>query len=252
MGGQIHAIGGPGNRTGLTVRAVQADLRRLFCVWGLPESLRLDRDPLLVGSTRLEWPGTLLLWLVGLGVTPIINRAFRPTDNAIVERNHQTWQAHVLEGQAYPDLITIQAATEQAFADRREALPSRHPGCEGRPFLIAFPALATPRRIYREEEEGRLFELARVDAYLAQWRWRRSVDSSGKISLADHNYPVGRQYCGQTIKVQFDPADRTFVGHLADGTEIGRWVVPDVEPAYICGLDHDPSCGHETGGQSIR
>jgi len=68
----------------------QADLRALFCRWGLPDALRMDRDAVFVGSCRLEWPGTLLLWLIGLGVQPIINRAYRPTDNAIVERNHQT------------------------------------------------------------------------------------------------------------------------------------------------------------------
>ena len=107
------------------MRDVQADLRALLCRWGLPDALRMDRDAVFVGSCRLEWPGTLLLWLIGLGVQPIINRAYRPTDNAIVERNHQTWQAHVLEGSAYTDLIAVQAATEQAFADRREALPSR-------------------------------------------------------------------------------------------------------------------------------
>ena len=90
LGGHIHAIRGRGTRAGVSMRDVQADLRALFCRWGLPDALRMDRDSVLVGSCRLEWPGTLLLWLIGLGVQPIINRAYRPTDNAIVERNHQT------------------------------------------------------------------------------------------------------------------------------------------------------------------
>jgi hypothetical protein len=238
LGGQVHAIRGRGNRTGLSMRDVQADLRSLFQRWGLPDALRLDRDPLFVGSTRLEWPGTLLLWLIGLGVQPIINRAYRPTDNAIVERNHQTWQAHVLDGPAYPSLCAIQAATEQAFADRRELLPSRHRGCDGRPFLIAFPTLVTPRQPYRVEGEAELFDLCRVDAYLAGWRWRRTVDCTGQISLADRNYHVGIGYRGQSITVQFDPTDRTVVGRRADGQEVGRWAVPEVSVAYIRGLEH--------------
>lgn len=41
------------------------------------------------------------------GVQPIINRAYRSTDNAIVERNHQTWYAHVLDGVAYSSLEAI-------------------------------------------------------------------------------------------------------------------------------------------------
>ena len=238
LGGQMHAIRGRGDRLGLSVRDVQADLRLLFARWGLPDALRMDRDPLFVGSSRLEWPGPLLLWLVGLGITPIINRAYQPTENAIVERNHQTWEAHVLSGSAYPDLATLQQATEQAFADRREQLPSRHPGCEGRPFLVAFPALATPRRRYSLAEEAQLFELARVDQYLAGWRWRRTVDQTGRLSLANRNYKVGTSYRGQSITIRFDPAERTLVGRRADGAEVGRWVVPEVDPAYIVGLSH--------------
>jgi hypothetical protein len=171
LGGQVHAIRGRGNRTGLGMRDVQADLRALFTRWGMPDALRVDRDPLFVGSSRLEWPGTLLLWLIGLDVQPIINRAYRPTDNAIVERNHQTWQAHVLEGPAYASLDAVQVATEQAFADRRAQLPTRHAGCARRPFLAAFPTLLTPRRPYHPAEEGQLFDLARVDAYLAGGVW---------------------------------------------------------------------------------
>jgi transposase InsO family protein len=238
LGGQVHAIRSRGNRRGLGMREVQADLRVLFTRWGLPDTLRLDRDPLFVGSARLEWPGTLLLWLIGLGVQPIINRAYRPTDNAIVERNHQTWYAHVLDGVAYPSLAAIQSATEQAFADRREQLPSRHVGCAGRPFLVAFPALQTARRAYRAADETQLFDLPRVDGYLAEWRWRRTVDVRGQISLANRNYRVGGKYQGQSISVQFDPASRTFVGRQADGQEVRRWSVPDVDPAYIRGVDH--------------
>ena len=220
------------------MRDVQTDLRELFTRWGRPDQLRVDRDPLFVGSSRLEWPGTLLLWLIGLDVQPIINRAYRPTDNAIVERNHQTWQAHVLEGPAYASLDAVQVATEQAFADRREQLPTRHAGCAGRPFLAAFPTLLIPRQPYHWAEEGQVFDLARVDAYLAGWVWRRTVDSTGQISLADRHYRVGTAYRGQSIKVQFDGTDRGFVGQLATGQEVGRWTVPEVEPVYIRGLEH--------------
>jgi hypothetical protein len=78
----IHTIKACGNQRGLTTRHVQADLRQAFAMWGLPDAIRMDRNPLFVGSGRCDWPGTLLLWPVGLGIQPIINRAFRPTDNA--------------------------------------------------------------------------------------------------------------------------------------------------------------------------
>jgi hypothetical protein len=83
----MHAVRVRGNHRGLTTRHVQADLRRVFAQWGLPDALRMDRDAVFIGSSRLEWPGLLLCWLVGLGIRPIINRSFRPTDNSLVERS---------------------------------------------------------------------------------------------------------------------------------------------------------------------
>lgn len=238
LGGTIHTIRGRGNRAGVGTREVQADLRALFGRWGLPDPLRMDRDTVFVGSCRLEWPGTLLLWLIGLGVQPIINRAYRPTDNAIVERNHQTWQAHVLEGAVYATVTEVQAATERAFADRREALPSRHLGCERRPFLQAYPDLAYPRRVYTANEERASFKVERLDAYLSEWTWRRTVDRRGQISLANHNYKVGEAYQGQSVRVDFDPIDRHLVCVTASGQQLGRIQVPELEVEYILGLEH--------------
>ena len=238
LGGTIHAIRGRGNRAGVGTREVQADLRALFCRWGLPDTLRMDRDSVFVGSCRLEWPGTLLLWLIGLGVQPIINRAYRPTDNPIVERNHQTWQAHVLEGSLYAEVAEVQAATERAFADRREALPSRHVGCERRPFLQDYPQLVRPRWKYEASKERAYFTVERLDAYLSEWKWRRTVDVRGQISLADRNYKVGAAHCGQSVRVHFAPVDRHLVCVAANGQEIRRMQVPELEVEYILGLEH--------------
>ena len=244
LAGLIHTIRTRGERKGIDARTVQTDLRQAFTRWGLPESIRMDRDPVFVGSTRLEWPGLIVLWLIGLGVQPIINRAFRPTDNAIVERNHQTWSAHVVLDQVYPDSAALQAATDQAYADRRAHLPSRHAGCDGRPPLEAFPSLAQVRRAYRPSHEPQLFDLARVDAYLADWRWQRMVDSAGKLSLNGHNYRVGKSYSGQVVRVRFDTSRRQCVCYLADGTELTQVTVPEFTRDYLLGLSHtDPSRG---------
>jgi hypothetical protein len=233
--GVVHQIQTKGRRTGLSVRSIQADLRQAFMRWGLPDAIRTDRDPLFVGSGRLEWPGTLQLWLVGMGVQPIINRAYRPTDNAIVERNHWTWEQHVLLGQQYRRLEEVQEETDRSFADRREHLPSRNRGCNGRPFAKAFPALNAPRRRYVPEEEAMLFDLKRVDAYLSQWEWRRKVDSTGRISLADRNFYVSKTHHGQVVKVRFDMESREMVCSQADGTEVARLVMHQISQDYILG-----------------
>ena len=51
----------PARRAGLTCRRIQAELRPVFAGWGLPDAIRVDRGPLFIGSSRWEWPGTLVL-----------------------------------------------------------------------------------------------------------------------------------------------------------------------------------------------
>ena len=246
LAGIVHQVTAKGRRDHLTTRTVQADLRQVFTQWGLPDALRMDRDSIFVGSSRLEWPGLLLLWLIGLGVQPIINRAYRPTDNAIVERNHWTWQQHVVLGQTHRTLASVQELTDQTFADRRHYLPSRHAGCAGQPFVAAFPALLTPRHQYTLAQEARLFDGTRVTAYLAEWEWRRTVDSTGKIALANRNHLVGRAYRSQVVKIRFDPADQQLVCRLADDRVVARLDLPEATPAYLMDLDH--SLPFQAGG----
>ena len=231
----IHALKAKGNRQGLTMRHVQTNLRRAFTQWGLPDAIRMDRDSLFVGSSRLEWPGTLLLWLVGLNVQPIVNRAYRPTDNAIVERSHRTWKGDTLTGGHFVDLVALQSASDQTLEDRRLHLPSRHRGCRGRPPAVAFPDLMRVRRSYHPNRERSSFDLRRVDAYLGQWEWRRQVDTEGKISLANRNHRVGKRYRGQVVKVRFAPSTREFVCSSVANEELVRFQLVEVSLDYILG-----------------
>jgi hypothetical protein len=235
LGRYLHVLKAKGNRSGLTSRDVQHDLRQVFTQWGLPDSIRMDRDSLFVGSPRLEWPGILLLWLVGLDAQPIVNRAYRPTDNALVERSHRTWKGDVLTGGSFVDLLALQERSEQALEDRRSHLPSRHKGCNHRPPAQAYPDLLVPRRRYSVEQERMMFDLQRVDAYLSHWTWRRRVDATGKISLANRNFLIGRSYRGQVVKVRFDPHERVCVCTLVDQTVVARLQVPEVSEDHILG-----------------
>lgn len=236
LAGLMHVVSARGSQRGLTARVVQADLRQVFCQWGLPDIIQMDNDGRFIGSCRREWPGQLLLWLIGLGIQPHINRLYRPTDNAIVERNHQTWMAHVVVAQEYCDVAALQAATRQAFADRVEALPSRSRGCRGQVPLEAFPQLRKARRAYEIDAEGEVFKLERVDQYLAGWQWQRTVDSCGKLSLANRNHAVGVSYRGQVVRVVFETGSRECVGRLADGSEVLRKRLVEFEEEHIRGL----------------
>jgi hypothetical protein len=236
LGSFVHLLGIKRKESSVSVRQVQEDLRQTFTRWGLPDEIQMDRDPVFVGSTRLEWPGTLLLWLVGLGIVARINPPRRPDKNGTVERAHRTWNEHVLVGSDFADLTELQQETDHAWADRNWYLPSRAKGCDGKPPLVAHSELLTPRRSYSRKEESSLFNLRRVDQYLAQWEWRRHVDSTGQISLANHNQRVGRCYQGQMVKIRFDPTTRDFVCRTVEGKKIHCFTLVEVSAEYILGF----------------
>jgi len=86
-------------------------------------------------------------------------------------------------------------------------LPSRAEGCQGRPPIVAHPELLQPRHPFQPEHELALFDLKRVDAYLATFTWERLVGKTGQITLGGRHerYTVGRAYKGQQVLVRFDP-----------------------------------------------
>jgi transposase InsO family protein len=224
-----------GQRGAVTMRHVQDDLRRVFSQWGLPDGLRMDRDPTWVGSSRLEFPSFLMLWLVGLGIQPIVNRPHRPTDNAQIERCNGIWVEQVGRGASPVSYTALQKAADEAWQDRRDFLPSRNPHCAGRPPTQALPDLLVPRRSFSLRAEADLFNILQVDAYLAQWRWQRQVDSTGQISLGGCNRRVSKQHLGQVVTIFFDPSARHFAVQAVDGQALTAFSLPILDPAVILG-----------------
>lgn len=220
---------------GLTSRDIQQAMQTVFTRWGLPRQLRMDRDPLWIGSTRLEWPGTFLLWLVGLDVLPVINRAKRPTDNAQVERTNRTWMDHVGRGARVASHAQLQRQSDEAWHDRRHYLPSRNRHCNGRPPAVVFPELVHTGRPYHPAQEATLFSMPRVYRYLAQWEWQRKVDKSGCISMADYNRLISKQHKGQIVKVRFDAAQAHFIARDVAGTKLASFTLPVIDADYIRG-----------------
>jgi hypothetical protein len=222
-------------KAGLSPRDIQENLRAVFCHWGLPEQLRMDRDSLWVGSSRLEWPGTVLLWVVGLGIHPVVNSPRRATDNAQVERLCRTWKDHVGNSIIRRTKDDLQAETDQAWSDRLHHLPSRNPHCAGKPPLVALPQLAQPRRDFTPDLETSLFDMERVFEYLSQWEWIRKVDQTGAISMADFNRLVSKQHVGQIVKVRFDKEAQVFSAYDVNGNYLRSFTLPVISEEYILG-----------------
>ena len=119
-------------------------------------------------------------------------------------------------------------------------LPSRAKNCAGQPPVVAYPDLLRPRRPFSLGQELALFDLKKVDAYLASFLYQRLANKTGQICLGGHHryYSVGRAYAHQLILVCFDPLDRHFVFFqtVPPYAEIGRRPAQGLDPARIIAI----------------
>ena len=184
----------------------QTLLRLSFTEWGLPDRLAVDHDSVFFDNlSKSPFPTHFHLWLVALGIQLSFGRMGRPTDQAVTERSHQTWQHQVLDGQHF-----IQPS--QLFHilnERRQWLNYLMPcvSLNKVPPLVAHPQAKTPRRRYRPEWEADLLDLSRVYAYLSQGRWFRKGSSAGTVSLGTQVYYLGTAWKRAEVEITFDIQD---------------------------------------------
>lgn len=209
-------VGTPGRR--VTVTELQQSFRQAFTTWGtLPEAIQTDNEAVFVGDTDdgfgSHFPGRFTLWLCGLGIQHITTRPGKPTDNAEVERCHQTICNYAIAGHEHFNLSQLQAELDRCVQLLATSFPSHADNCHGQPPLCAHPQLLDKPRPWRPELELAAFDLQRVDHFLAQQTWRRRTSKTGQLCLGGwhHYYSLGRQCAQLDISVRIDPADRTFV-----------------------------------------
>jgi hypothetical protein len=223
----IGAFVFPAGQVGDGARRVKLDnvcstLRTCFARWGtLPDEIQTDGETVLAGRAGEQFfPSRFTLWLKGLGIDHLIIRSGKPTDNAEVERCHRTVNDYAIVGNEDASPAQLQAILDQATHELNFELSSRAEGCAGLPPVVAHPQLLQPRRPFQPEQELALFDLQRVDAYLATFTWKRIVSKTGQVCIGERRrYSVGRTYARQEALVQFDPVDRHFVFSVAHDPE---------------------------------
>jgi transposase InsO family protein len=223
-----------------TFDQVQQVLRRCFARWHTwPQEVQTDGEGLLIGRVRDPFPSLFTLWLRGLGIQHLVSRPGRPTDNAEVERCHRIICDYAIVGQEATSPEQLQSLLNQAVLELAYELPSQAAGCQGRPPVVAHPEILQPTRRYQSEHEAAMFDLQRVDQYLATFLWERLVSKSGQITLGGSHqyYTVGRAYARQSVLVRFDPTDRHFVFYHPDTpqTKIRRRPARGLDAATLQG-----------------
>lgn len=203
--------------------------RRVFARWGLPDRVRVDNG--YPWGTPRDLPSERALWLIGLGVEPIWNPPARPTCNPKVERSNGLTQQ-------WGDLRTC---TDCRAAARRPDWACRvqreeYPATCGQTRIEVFPALRAPRRVYQRARERALWDLARVDAFLAQGCWRRQADCNGNISIYGHGRSVGRPWARQGIVVRFEASSRCWLVSNPGGAIVKQISAGELTGERIRGL----------------
>ena len=222
----------------------QLVLRLAFTEWGLPDRIAVDHDSVFYDNTcKSPFPTRFHLWLLALGVDLAFGRPGQPTDQATVERSHQTWAWQALEGQTFADWDRVRAYLEQRRHFLNYRLPCRTLG--DLPPLVAHPEALQPCRLYRPEWEMELLDLSRVYAYLSEGQWFRQVSQVGTVSLGRQTYGLGVTWSRESVEVTFDPADRQLVFRSADGKQEKRLPLQGVSTTDLMGemgplvnLDH--------------
>ncbi len=213
----------------------QQVLRQAFSQWGLPDELQTDNDGEFVSLHESSFPSPFTLWLVGLGVIHVLSRPHRPTDQAQVERNHRTQGDFVWKDHAFEQIDQLQQALDDHCQLYNHLYPSHAAHCHGAPPLSAFPTARSTGRPYHSDLEWEMFDLDRVDAFLARFVWTRKVAKNGIVNLGDHYYYVGYKRKSQPITIRFVPGSRSFHFQTADGSDIIDLPALGLEKEHLIG-----------------
>jgi transposase InsO family protein len=238
LGAMAHAVQTAKAWRKLTLSEIRAALRRVFTEFGLPLGIQTDRERVYGRPPTEAFPTLFTLWLVGLGVEHHFTRPGQATDQAHVEREHRTLFDWLEEPQPLPNLDALQSALDEARYMHNYVLPSNAGNCQNRPPMEVHPEVLRPLRSYHLAAELALFDLARVDRFLARFTWSYKVSKVGQVSIADHTYSVGIAHAGKQVDVRFDPQNRHFVFHDGQtGRSIKRCPAKGLDVATITGLD---------------
>jgi transposase-like protein len=220
----------------LTLGEVQFTLRQAFAEWGRPYELQTDHEVVYTGSPAADFPAPFSLWLFGLGVTHVTGRSRRPTDQAEVERNHRTVGDMAWKDEPCATLEQLQALLDRRCRRYNQQYPSHAAHCQGQPPLVACPTASYSGRPFRMDVEWELFNMERVERYLASKVWTRQVSDSGGASIGHHLYSLGQTYARQAVAVTYFPEVHAFRFELANGSLATQLPARELTQADLIGF----------------
>lgn len=155
-------------------------LRLAFAEFGLPQKIQSDHATVFYeNKSKSPFPTRFHLWLIALGIALIFSRKRRPTDQACVERMHQTMEAQTATSTPPASYEQLLRQVNRQRHKLNNDIPSSSTG--GLPPLVACPDARHSGRVYNPGLERGLMDLERVYDFLAGGKWYRQVGCQGRV-----------------------------------------------------------------------
>ncbi|MCZ7544312.1 MAG: integrase core domain-containing protein [Anaerolineae bacterium] len=182
-----------------------------FMQHGLPQAIRLDRDPRFVGSWRAhDFPSPVVRFLNCLGVTADICPPQRPDKKPFVERFHRTLEYECLQVYKPADVAQTQDIIDAYGHFYNHDRPNQALTCGNQPPRKAHPTLsALPRLPERVDPDRWLWQVEGK-------RFKRQVKAGGSVQVDKHDYSISQKLRGRYVVLKVDARQREFIVELAD------------------------------------
>jgi transposase InsO family protein len=178
-------------------------LRRAFTDYGMPKNIQADHGSLFhENNSKSPFPTRLHLWLVGIGIHFQHSRTYKPTDQAVIERTHQTMHKQLVRKTPYQSLEALQ----QTADERRNKLNTRIPcsGLDNKTPMDSNPQAIHSGKFYQLDKESQLFNPERVNTFLEKLEWFRIVSKDNTFSLGKQVYYDNKLTPKTQIRIIFD------------------------------------------------
>lgn len=212
----------------------QLALRLAFMEFGLPDKLQADHAGVFYENKgKSPFPTRFHLWLISLGLDLIFSRKFRPTDQAIVERSHQTMSAQALQGHHYDTLLDL-----HRFCDKRRRALNFHLPCQSTnntPPIVAYPKARLSAKYYQWNAEKEMIQLERIYQYLKQGIWIRKVNKSKTCHLGGQWYYLKSATIHSKVTITFCSDIQKLIFKDTNGQLIDRQNIKGITHQYLMG-----------------
>lgn len=172
---------------------------------GLPKTVRLDRDPRLVGNAGMDkFPSAFMRFLLCLGINLDICPPRRPDLKPYVERFIRSYKEESVYRDLPGNVVQAQISANNYLEFYNLERPNQALTCNNTPPALA---LTDPPVL------PRLPDKVDPDAWLKRYHeqvFKRRVRSNGYVSIDKNTYYIGEKHKGQRVLLRLNAETKQF------------------------------------------